>query len=147
MKERKRVYLALVTPDGTKLPTFHQHDCRTYKDDNRKIYMIDGGYSGGYYRKSAHGDEHIMEVFMDEPFEKVREYYYRYNKRTDGYIKLKDMTDEWLESLIAWYLDEFEILCGTKGYDLDYFNLYIMEKQYRNLTLENINEEVCYARK
>ena len=118
---RKIVYNAIKTPLGVIIPSFNRHDYRTYTE-NGVEYIIDGGWD--YVRCSEVGK--TLTIYLDDPFEVVRCFYHRWNHRKKEYVALKDIDDDWLESIIAWYLD------SGHSFDTDYFNLYIMEKQYRN---------------
>lgn len=49
----------LQTPDGKILESVHRHDYVSHRDDNGKLYFLDGGLD--YARCSAHGDEIYMQ--------------------------------------------------------------------------------------
>lgn len=68
--DKQLVYSALKTPDGTVLVSYHRHDYKTHLDKNGKQYMIDGGLD--YVRCSINGDEDMLQVYTDHPFEVVR---------------------------------------------------------------------------
>lgn len=124
--ERFKIYSGLRTPDGTILHSTYVHDFKTYTDKNGKTYIIDGGCS--YTRSSANGDEEFIEIYSDEPFEKVRQYCYRrgYGKPGNsdyGIYRitfLKDMTDEHLNALMTY--------CKK---DNIFLSLYKQEIEYR----------------
>jgi hypothetical protein len=65
-------------------------------------------------------------------FETLRKYISRYNTDDKKYYSLKDMSMEWLEGVIQWYLS---IPDNNRKYQIndDILCLYILEKQYRNL--------------
>lgn len=132
--EKFKIYSGLKTPDGTILHSKHQHDCVMHKDKNGKVYMLDGGLE--YTRCSGHGDEELIEVYSDEPFEKVREYCYRNslgNPKSKNFprqqiIFLKDMINEHLNALLTYCIPQNK-----------YLPLYKMEIEYRkqnNITIK-----------
>lgn len=122
------IYRELVTPDGTTLISNHRHDYVTYTDKNGKQYMLDGGCNSGYYRCSANGDENIIEITDDNPFEVIREYI-RWGRNYDKdmnllpkteWIPLKDLDQEHLETLCLYEKAE------------DFYRVnFIKEKLYR----------------
>src|SRR3970040_853223 len=99
------IYRQLTTPDGTILKSNHRHDFCRHEDKNGKTYMLDGGHSGYYYRSSMNGDEKFLEVTLSDPFTVKREYFERYNQFTKEYVKMKDMSNEWIENLLIWLED------------------------------------------
>lgn len=72
----------LITPDGTRLQSYHRHDYKTYTDKNGKSYMIDGGLD--YVRRSAHGDEKVVTVTTESPFNEIRENFRWGTRGKDG---------------------------------------------------------------
>lgn len=62
---------ALRTPDGTVICSRSRHDYVTHTDANGKTYMVDGGFD--YVRCSAHDDQEMLMVTLDQPHEQVRE--------------------------------------------------------------------------
>ena len=67
---------ALITPDGTILQTFSDHDYKDHLDKNGELYMIDGGPSK-YGRSSVNKieGEHII-ITTDSPFEEIRKWFH-----------------------------------------------------------------------
>jgi len=126
-KRRKIVFNGLKTPDGTLLVSRSRHDYQTYKD---KItgghYMIDGGLD--YIRYSHTGDGELITVYVDEPFERVRQYAYRFNRFLDNWIALADITNDWLENIIQDYI----VAPRYNNMSDDYKLLFLQEKLYRN---------------
>lgn len=118
------VYREMVTPDGTKLISRHRHDYQAYTDKNGKYYMLDGGLNSGYYRRSANGDEKIVEVTTNDNFELIRIHFARYNRFTRTYVNLCDINNDWLQNIIDYYIDN-----GYKKEKL--FYLFLEEKIYR----------------
>lgn len=124
------VYRGLKTPDGTVLHSSHVHDYVTHLDKNGKTYMLDGGLE--YARRSNNGDEEIIEVYSNEPYEKVRQYAYRtgYGKPGDSDYDnfrvtfFKDMTNEHLKAAIPYVDKRF-------GEDSDHLSLLLIEYAYR----------------
>lgn len=118
------IYRHLQTPDGTILISRHRHDFLSYKDKNDKVYLLDGGVSSGYYRSSVNGDEKFFEVTSDDKFEVIREYFERWNRHSHEYVKLKNISDTWLQNIIDWFIDN--------NYQNHYtFRLFVEEKLYR----------------
>ena len=117
------IYRKLITPDGTELVSNHRHDYVTHIDRNGKRYMLDGGHMGGYYRMSANGDEKIVEIKTEDGFEMVRDYFGRWNNQMNKFIKLKYISDEWLQNIIDYFI--FHNLTGRV------FRLFVEEKLYR----------------
>lgn len=105
---RKLIYNALRTPDGTVIESLHRHDYKYHIDANGKDYVIDGGTD--YTHSTVHGDEELIQVFADEPFEKVRKYAYRTGHGKPGSADygtfrkttLEQMTDEHLEASLDY---------------------------------------------
>ncbi len=96
MKDNQSIIVAsrLRTPDGTIIQSHHRHDYVTHKDANGREYMLDGGLD--YVRRSAHGDEELMTVTLDDPHKVVRESCTWGSRGIDGdqpltYKKLCDM--------------------------------------------------------
>jgi hypothetical protein len=55
----------LQTPDGKILESISTHDYVQHRDDNGKLYFLDGGLD--YARCSAHGDEVYMQEWDNDP--------------------------------------------------------------------------------
>lgn len=131
------VYNAIQTPDGTIIQSKHRHDYVTYEDKNGKHYMIDGGLD--YSRQSHNGDEISLCLTVLHPIEKIREVFTwgrNYNEKMERlfqteWVLLKDLTEGHLDALCTgFHSNEWLTL------------LFIREKQYRNITQENIPDEV-----
>lgn len=112
----------LITPDGTELVSRHRHHYVVHHDKNGKMYMVDGG-GEYYYRASCNGDEKIIQVTTEDDFEVIRENYALFNNHIQSYVLLKDISDDWLQNIIDWY-----IMHNYKGKLLF---LHIEEKLYR----------------
>jgi hypothetical protein len=63
-KDVKLVRNRIQTPDGKILESKTVHDLVSHKDDNGKLYFLDGGLD--YARCSAHGDEIYMQEWDEE---------------------------------------------------------------------------------
>lgn len=117
------VHRKLITPDGTELVSNHRHDFVTHIDKNGKWYMLDGGHMGEYYRMSANGDEKIVEIKTEDGFEVVRDYFGRWNNQMNKFIKLKYISDEWLQNIIDYFI--------FYNHTERVFRLFVEEKLYR----------------
>lgn len=116
----------LKTPDGTVLRSYYRHDYVTHTDKNGKEYMLDGGNE--YVRCSANGDEEVITITTDDPFEVQREYFCWGTRGKDGrqplvWKPLKDLDTEHIEAI----LDTQTQINGTYVQDL-----MEQELQYRN---------------
>ena len=110
------------TPDGTILTSYHGHDYKTYVDSiDGNEYMVDGGLN---YLKRSMSDYEDLSVYSDDDFEIVRRSFHRYNRKSDKYVTLEEMEDEWLENLII-YLEE---RIASDVFPLD---IYLKEQRYR----------------
>lgn len=104
------IYNAIRTPDGTILNSKHRHDYIEHLDKNGEIYVIDGGLD--YIRTSVNKiPAESLVLYDNEPFKVIREHIYRGTRGKDGngsleYIKLKDISDEYLTNIIT-YDEEF----------------------------------------
>ena len=96
----------IITPDGTMLQSFHQHDYVTYTDGNGLEYMVDGGLA--YQRVNVHDDApHTnASVYDTDPHDRIREAFHwgSYGKNQDlprTWIPLNKMTDAHIEAVLA----------------------------------------------
>jgi len=124
----------LITPDGTVLVSRNRHDFVTYKDKNGKTYMIDGGRD--YCRASNNGDEMFIQITTNSPWEVIRDEYTRWNIHSKSYVKLKDISDNWLQNII-----DFFIQYRKTG---EHFRIYLEEKIYRAENEISVPEEDNY---
>jgi hypothetical protein len=131
------VHRKLICPDGTELVSRYRHNFVTHVDKtNGKTYMLDGGIDNGYFRVSVNGDEKIVEITSSHPFEEIRNNLERYNMHSKTYVKLKDISNEWLENIITWFIEK----------ELDkakVFLIYLEEKLYRMENEIHVPEELC----
>ena len=100
---RQIVVSRLQTPDGTIITSHNRHDYRTYRDDNGKQYMIDGGRD--YIRSSANGDERYMPIYTDDPHYLIRENFTWGTYGKDGKqplrrVLLKDMDSDHILAIL-----------------------------------------------
>lgn len=73
INEKRILYNAIRTPDGTLLESLHRHDYKDHKDRKTgRVYMNDGGNE--YLRRSNNGDEEDLTVYDDGKHETRRKY-------------------------------------------------------------------------
>lgn len=103
--ERRIIANQIKTPDGTVMRSRTVHDYQSYIDKNGKEYVVDGG--NHYLRRAVHDDAPYEElsVFLDDPFEKVREVFEwgTYGKEGKGPFKriaLKDLEDSHIKAIL-----------------------------------------------
>lgn len=94
----------IVTPDGTKLQSFHVHDFKTHIDANGEEYMIDGGLD--YFRTNVNKKSaHHYNITMDWPHPVRRESFHwgTYGKEgTDPlrWVALQDMETDHIKTIL-----------------------------------------------
>jgi hypothetical protein len=104
--EKKLIYNAIRTPDGTVLVSYHRHDYKTHLDANGEEYMIDGGTD--YIRTNVNKiPAEDLSLYDDAPFEQIREVIHRGGRGVDGteplkYVKLSEVNDDWLQAIIDY---------------------------------------------
>ena len=97
----------IITPDGTKLQSYHRHDYKTHTDKNGEEYMIDGGLD--YCRGSVNNEPAVAHVItMDDPHHLRREHFHWGSYGKDGkqplhWIALKDMETIHIEMILENY--------------------------------------------
>lgn len=125
-KEGRLLVLRMQTPDGTILTSRHQHDYQKHLDKNGELYFIDGG--GIYYIR--HSENTIpakdVSIYVDSPFEEIRENLTRFSSKTGEEVKLKDMDIDWLYAIL-----EYNIQNGI-GNNNKFALQYMREIVYRN---------------
>jgi hypothetical protein len=109
------------------IESYHRHD---FKKCSCKNVTVDGGLD--YIRYGwAGAAQSITPLYLyieDNPFSVIREYFYRWNVLKQEYVKLKDVSNDWLEALLEYYIPP-----GNKGeMNYKYLTLFIEEKLYRN---------------
>ena len=103
--EKKLLANRMITPDGTLMQSFNQHDYKTYKDTlSKEEYMIDGGLA--YERRSLNyvpaSDD---SAYTTDSHEYIRERFAwgSYGKNGDErlhYIYLKDMETNHIKAIL-----------------------------------------------
>ena len=101
--ERKMIFNAIRTPDGTVIRSKYTHDYVSHVDKNGKTYFVDGGLQ--YQRRSAHGDEVDMCLYSDQPHDvKRRALEWGTNGKDVGsplkYVAIADMSDEHIQAVL-----------------------------------------------
>jgi len=125
-KERRLVLNKVLCKQcGTQLVSYHRHDYKTCGCSNQT--MVDGGLS--YLRYGGMDMEQVesIPVYMDEPYEKVREAFHwgTYGKEGKGplkYVPLSSMSN-------AHILKVASLMTGKMEPWLE--NLFTKEKAYR----------------
>jgi hypothetical protein len=137
--DKRIIYNAIQTPDGTILESNHRHDYMAYVDTiDGKEYMVDGGLD--YLRRNS-GNYIELSLYHDSDFTLVREKMKRFNVFTQKYVPLCEMSDEWITNIIDMFLNASDRI-------LDHVNWYVLlliqEKQYRieNEIAITENEEI-----
>lgn len=105
--ERKLVYNAIRTPDGTVLVSRHVHDYVTHLDKNGLEYMVDGGNE--YRRTNVHATapHEDLSLYSDSPYEEIRKVICRGGRGKDNkqpltWVPLCEMSNSWLEAVIIY---------------------------------------------
>ena len=103
-RERRLIYNAIRTPDGTVLESRHRHDYKEYKDANGKEYIIDGGLD--YIRTTVHEDQVSLALYDDSPHEIQREVltwgtYGKSGKEDYRIVAIKDMETDHIKNVLA----------------------------------------------
>jgi hypothetical protein len=99
----------------------HRHDFVKCSCDS---IFVDGGleYERRGYRLPS--DYINLSKYSNESFEVIREYFSRYNRFSNSYVLLKDISDEWLQNIIDYYIQ----------HNLQFhkvFRIFVEEKLYR----------------
>lgn len=113
------------------IQSYHRHDYKHCKCGNA---MIDGGLEyqrWGWIKEDWIKESSVIDFSMfieDHPFSIIRQYFYRWNNILGQYVILKDVTDDWLEAILLYYIPS-DVQTGRMSDD--YLLLFLMEKQYR----------------
>ncbi len=126
MGERRLIYSAWKTPDGTILHSSHRHDYQEHFDEvSKEWYILDGGNE--YIRCSINTvPAEDLTVYSDDLHEKIREVFVWKSYGKNGeipegvYSKLKELTEEHIHAIIRTQtrLPEYivEIFCNELEY-------------------------------
>lgn len=97
---------AIQTPDGTILISLSVHDYKSHQDKvTNTYYSIDGGLE---YRRISTGGPYLdLSIESGDKFEDIRKSLLRVSRGKNldqpaKWVKLKDMSNAWLEALIIW---------------------------------------------
>ncbi len=118
----------MICPDGTELISRHRHEMVEHIDENGVYYMIDGGRD--YVRWSGDGREKFVTITTEDDWELIRDNFSRYNQYTRKYTKLKDISDEWLQNILDYFIEH--------NHEQSRFLDYILRRNYtdqRNIYL------------
>lgn len=88
------------TPDTTVLTSYHVHDYKEHLDKNGFTYVVDGGNE--YLRRIGNNYEELS-VYSNASFDIIRESLHRYDRITERYVAVKDMSDNWIVNLIIYF--------------------------------------------
>ena len=125
--EKKLIYNAIRTPDGTVLESHHRHDYVSHTDKNGDYYSTDGGVD--YLRRTVNEiPAEDLSLYDDAPHEVIREHLSRggRGKNMDEplkYVLMKDINDEWLDAIIV-YENEHRP-------NNPYLKFFVAEKEFR----------------
>ena len=92
--------------------SYHRHDYKTCSCDNRA--MVDGGTDYARYGAANMNQIESVFVYVDEPFEKVRQYATRGSRGKDGlqpltWVKICDMDDDYLQAVLDYGGEEWHL--------------------------------------
>lgn len=126
--ERKLMYNAIMTPDGTLLVSRHRHDFRMHLDTvTGKEYGVDGGVTYIRHIGNVDKDCKVILLYSDDDFETLRNNVAWGSYGKDGneplhYILIKDMEQDHI----------LAILNNCKQIHMAWYNLFEKEIEYRN---------------
>lgn len=92
--------------------------------------MVDGGldYQRFGWKEPGTGVNHHLYL-EDHPFSIIRQYFYRWNSRTEQYVTLMNIDDAWLQSILNFYIPSPKQIDYMRD---AYLLLFIEEKLYRS---------------
>ena len=113
-KNKKLVFKALVTPDGTILNSMSQNDYKGHTDANGDYYSVDGG-NDEYTWGTGDGQESYLHLYNDDPIEDLRYVVGRSgygNPSSDDYgswrcALLYQMSTSWVKASIEFTSKEY----------------------------------------
>jgi len=102
-EDHRLISLKIQTPDGTIIESSQRHKPAFHEDKNGQLYMVD--YDTNWPRIQSDGNHINLSVHDDSPFELVRDAFTWGSYGKDGkeslrFIKLKDLSDEHIKSII-----------------------------------------------
>ena len=107
------------------IQSYHRHD---YKHCSCGNAMIDGGLEYSRWGWEQENTVFNYSLYLeDHPFSVIRQYFYRWNHYTNQYVTLMNIDDQWLDSIVSYYLPGSHT--GNMRYQ--YLLLFIEEKLYR----------------
>lgn len=91
--------------------------------------MVDGGLNYARWGWEKENTVINMSVYLeDKPFSIIRQLFYRWNRHEGKYVTLMNMSDEWLDALLVYYLPGPN---QKSSMMYVYLLLFIEEKLYR----------------
>lgn len=109
------------------IQSYYGHDYKHCKCGNA---MVDGGLEYARYGWEKDNSITLLHIYMEDvPFSIIRKHFCRWNSRTKEYIKLMDISNGWLDSIVSYYLPTSPIKVARM--QDEYLLLYIQEKLYR----------------
>ena len=100
----KTIASFIITPDGTKLQSYHVHDYKTHIDANGEVYMIDGGceYQRGSVNKEP-AETHV--ITMADPHAVRREHFHWGTRGIEGtrpltWVALRFLTTPHIKAIL-----------------------------------------------
>ena len=134
-KEPILLHNSIMTPDGTILVSRHRHDFVEHLDKNGKTYFLDGGLD--YRRIGGDNDYEDLAVYSTDEFEKIRCVLERgsrgknFNKPL-RWVRLKDMSDNWLSALLEWLYEN-----QPDNQYRQYYEWELYYRQQNNITVDD----------
>lgn len=130
--QRELLYNAIRCPDGTIIQSRHQHDYVEHTQADGSVYIVDGGLEYSRYGGTHLGLIDLLQVYTDDPHEKIREVFEWGNcLDKDGndlgkttYRKLKDLDDSHVVALVKW---------TSEGYPSKINKVFVDEMKWRGL--------------
>lgn len=113
MDNRKIVVNKIKCPDGTVLESISVHDFQHHVQEDGREYFVDGGMA---YQRIGYSDEEYenLTLYTDSDHKLIRENFRWGNYfdkdmnplKTPRFILLKDLTDDHLQALLEYPVDE-----------------------------------------
>jgi len=108
------------------IQSYYTHD---YKHCSCGNAMVDGGLEYERYGWQKDGTVFNYSLYLeDHPFSVIRQYFYRWNHYTNQYVTLMNIDDQWLDSIVSYYLPGPHNRGNMRH---QYLLLFIEEKLYR----------------